>query len=546
MLDRILAGGTVYDGNGGKAIRADIGIKDGEIVAIGALDDREGPRLDACGLSIAPGFIDLHGHSDVSLIIEPSAASLTGQGVTSQVVGNCGTSAFPLPPGVPAAKFDPLGISKAWTSAAEYFEALASARPRVDVRSFVGLGTVRRLALGKNANRPATTGERDAIVAEVLEAMSAGAAGASLGLHFEPDLYADRAELESVCRAVAAADGVVAVHLRDYGALLSAAIDEALSLARVSGSRLHVSLLHAFGRPSWRSLPQVLDRLDDAREQGIDVTCEFLLWPTVGAWDGWRAVLEPGAYDWASPDWAMLRRLAVDRDTRMDLAATLEERRRRPKSGFSEEYLCFSDWRDISLEALPPDSAFGAFLGWSITAIGEELDVPEADVLLDLLADRPEATMLLHRTLSEEDVAACVSWPHAFLGLDAVATRRSRLGQPWNTMQIHPRHFGATARLFDEFVRRRRLLSPGAAITRLTRGPASVVGWADRGLVSVGMRADLVVLDLDHFAPTGTWTDTAAPVSGLQHVIAAGIDVYPEEPQEVHPTMDSANGGNRR
>jgi N-acyl-D-aspartate/D-glutamate deacylase len=532
MLDRILAGGMLFDGAGGDGVRADVGIVGDAIVAIGALDDLDGPRLDVSGLSVAPGFIDLHGHSDASLVIEPSAASLVGQGVTSQVVGNCGASVFPLPPGSPAAKFDPLGVSRAWSTAGEYFEALESAAPSIGVRSFVGLGTVRRLILGDDVNRPATSREREAIVAEVAEAMSAGAPGASLGLHFEPDLHADRVELDAVCASIAAADGVVAVHLRDYGARLSSAVDEALDLARVSHARLHISLLHAFGRTSWGSLPKMLERLDRARDEGVEVTCEFLLWPTVGAWDGWRAVLEPEIYDWTDPDWPMLRGIAREHGTRRALAAAIEQRRRRSKSGFYEEYLSFSNWDDISLEGVPPDSAYAPFVGQSIMEVAAIVDRPAPDVFLVRLADRPDTTMLLHRTLSDDDVAACVAWPDAYLGLDAVATRRSRLGEPWNTMQIHPRHFGATARLFDEYVRKRRLLSPGEAARRLTSGPASIVGWTDRGRVSLGSRADLVVFDLDHFAPTATWTDRAAPVTGLHHVLVAGRDVNSDAQHE--------------
>jgi N-acyl-D-aspartate/D-glutamate deacylase len=522
MPDLVIRGGTVYSGLGDAPTQLDLAVEGGRISAMAPRIEAPAQQtIDATGLAVTPGFIDLHGHSDISLGVDPSAASLLGQGITTQLIGNCGSSAFPLPDGEPAAKFDPDGISRAWATAAEYFERLRGAGPGVNVASLVGLGTVRRLVLA-GESREATRSEIATIVAETDQAFSEGAVGVSFGLHFEPDLHASTEELMAVARLAARRRRVVAVHLRDYGRQLLPAVDEVLDLARQTGVSVHISLLHAFGRAVHGSIPAVIDHLDTARESGIDVTCEALLWPTVGAWDGLRATLPEAVYDWRSPDWDQLQATARSRDSRRHLAEAIEQRRTSERNGFYEEYLRFADWRDVMLCRVGAGSEFAEWVGQDIASVADATNRAPVDVLLDLIGEGGKELFLLHRTLSEDDLDACLSWSHAYIGLDAIATSSARRTEQWNTMQLHPRHFGTTARLFSHFVRARSVLSEPEAMRRLTSGPAAVLGLSDRGVLAVGGAADIVVLDLSAFATVGTWADPAHSPTGIAAVVVNG------------------------
>ncbi len=530
MFDLVVAGGVVLDGTASNGFAANVGVI-GDRVEVVTADALDGAVVvDATACAVAPGFIDMHGHSDISLVLNPSAESLVAQGITTQVLGNCGSSAFPLPGGSTLRKFDPDGISAEWESMADYRSRLPASLA-VNPVLLVGLGTVRRACMGDTPNRPATDTERAAICTHVDACLEAGAAGVSLGLHFEPDLHADQAELLEVSQLVGRHDALLVVHLRDYGQHLLTAVMEALELARRGGCRLHVSLLHAFGRPAWGSVGEALALLDDARAEGAETSTDLLLWPTVGAWDGMRAIFPPEVWDWRSPDWSSLQRTLFDRDARAALASVIERRRRAPRQGFYAEYLVFSDWADVTIEDCDSSGPNVALRGLDLVSAAGVAGVSPVDLLLRLVAEEGQALMLLHRRLSEADVETVARWPHSYLGLDAIATSPSRVGEPWNTMQPHPRHFRSTGRLLGHFVRDRRLLTIGEAAHRLTGGPARALRLGGRGEIRPGSHADLVVFQADEIGASADWRSPTMHPSGIEAVIVNG-----------RPTVIAASG----
>lgn len=527
QLDLVIERGRVVDGCGNPWFAGDIGIKGDRIRAIGRLTRvNAAKRIDADGRYVAPGFIDVHAHSDFALTINRHAHSQVGQGITTEVVGNCGFGAFPRKPATRNLLFDPPGVEGDWETAEEYLQVLGSAPTGDNVAALMGLGTVRKLVVG-DADRPATKAELDAMRSEVAAAMEAGAFGVSTGLDYPPSSYATVDELVALCEVVADYGGVYASHLRGYTDTAVESVCEAIEIGERSGVAVQLSHMNVFGRPYWGQVEKIVDTVNEARERGVDVTADIMAYPTAGAWWAPRAIFPESHYDWQAEQSGQLDRLRkflADPKEREQLKQLVEERRSMPKSGFHEELLIFSDWRDIYLAETRADSELAIFRGKSFAEIAEQVGAEPVDVFFDSILSEGDDWSAVNIAISQDEADHLIKQPWMMFGTDSIATSIDRWQEPYNTIMSHPRHYATYVRILTDLVRDRRLLTLEDAVRKMTSLAAARFRLQGRGRLAVGAYADLVVFDLDRLAEVATWRQPRQHPRGIEAVIVNGVE----------------------
>lgn len=509
MLDLKIEGALVLDGTGAAAERADVGIRDDTVVAVGDLSrERAGRTLLATGRVVAPGFIDMHSHSDWRLWANRRAESKVRQGVTTEVVGNCGFSPMPVSDAYLEdlrgfALAVPAGLDFRWRSVREYLDALDGEGLAVNVIQLVGHGALRVAVMGF-ARRPPSGRELAVMQRWLAEGLEAGAWGLSTGLIYAPGSYATTEELVAIARA-ARGRGLYASHIRGEGATLLPALREAIRVGTEAELPVQVSHLKAAGRAQWGRMADALALLDEAADAGVDVAAD--VYPYTASSTALRALL---------PDWALeggrgalLARLR-DPDTRGRLRRALEE----PEQG--QPLGDRLAWSDIMIATCPrcPDIE-GRRLDELAAARGE----PPTQTLLELLlaADGEVAVVLFQ--LHEDDLRRALVHPRVMIGSDGSAlapTGELGGGKP------HPRSYGTFPRVLGRYVREERVLSLATAVHKMTALPARRLGLRDRGVIRPGARADLVVFDPRRVADEATYDQPHRYPSGIEHVLVNG------------------------
>ena len=524
-FDLVIVGGRVVDGAGNPWRNADVGIRDGRIVAVGRIDPGGAKVLDAKGRYVMPGFIDVHAHSDFSLTINPDAESQVGQGITTEVIGNCGFSAYPRMPKTHNLLFDPPGVDGDWGTPAEYFEVLGR-RPLGDnVVSLLGHGTIRHAVIGGEDRAP-TPDELDAMCQLLREAMASGTAGMSTGLDYVPGIYADVDELVALGRVIAEFGGTYASHLRGYTDTLEAAVAEAIEIGERSGCAIQLSHMDIFGRGNWGRSAMVIEMVEAARARGVDVTADMMSYPTAGAWWAPRALFPEDVYAWRTPSREAIPPLVAqlqDPARRAELREIVEQRRTMAKKGFHEELLIFSTWEDIYVNGVADGSPNAALVGRSIADVAAERGVEPVDLYFDLLLAEGSDLSSTHIAIGEEDYIAFCQAPWMMFGTDSIATNPEISDQPFNTIMAHPRHYANFVRILTNHVRDRGWLRLEDAVRKMCSLPARRFGVLDRGLIAPGMAADIVVVDLESAAEVATWIDPRQQPTGLDYVIVNGV-----------------------
>ncbi|PZF85862.1 N-acyl-D-amino-acid deacylase family protein [Jiangella anatolica] len=490
-----LRGGDVLDGLGGPAVRADVLVRAGVVVAHGTPDT----VIDVTGLVVCPGFVDLHSHSDLTLLSAPRAPSKVRQGVTTEVVGNCGLGVAPIAADVAELRaaagyldLDP-AVPLDWQGFGEYLDALAAARTSVNVAALVPHLPLHAAAAGWD-DGPA---DLDRLRGLLAESFAAGAAGVSTGLCYGPLVHAGEDELTAI-GAVAAEHGrVFAWHLRDYGAGLLDAVDEALRVAERTGCRTQLSHLVSVGRKNWGGVAAALERVDAARDRGLDVAVD--VYPYLAG----NAPLSQLLPAWAQNGGAdaMKVRLA-DPDVRARVATEWQD-------------LPWT-WDEITVSRVPagPDDAA---TGRTLAQLGDH----PADVALDLLHRHGNAVLAVGTGRSEDDLLAALRHPASVIGSDGLALDPDG---PTGAGQPHPRSYGTYPRLLRDYVGPGRL-SLAEAVAKCTSAPAERAGLRDRGVLAPGRPADIVVLDPAAVADRATYTDPQRYPGGIALVMVNGTAV---------------------
>jgi N-acyl-D-aspartate/D-glutamate deacylase len=481
--DVLVQGGTVYDGTGAPGVAADVGIVGGRIAATGALAGA-GARtvLDARGLAVAPGFIDLHSHADGTLFDDPNAESVLRQGVTTVVVGQDGFSRF--------------------ASLGTFFEGVERLSPAVNVASMIGLGTVRESVMGEE-NRPATAAELARMVALVEAALAEGACGASSGLEYTPGAFASLEELMALCRPLGARGLVYATHLRNEDERLLEAIDEAIAVARGAGCPLHISHLKTSGPRNWSKLDQVFARLEQARTvERVDLS--FDRYPYT-AYQTTLTNLFPAWSRDGGAD-AFLARLADPvMGERLRLAALAKVE-------------TIGGWDNVMVSAVAHEAdraAEGQRLGSYAAALGAS----PYETAVGLLQRSRGDVGMVGFAMSEENLVRLLSHPLGMVASDGSAVAlegAARRGHP------HPRSLGTFARVLGVYVREKKVLTLEQAIHKLSGFPAARARLKGRGLLAPGMAADVVVFDPASVADRATYPQPFAYATGVRAVLVNG------------------------
>jgi len=484
----------IVDGTGAPAVPGELVIDGGTISAVeppGTVPPDATDVVDAGGRIVCPGFIDVHSHADNAPVLATDDLTKINQGVTTEVIGNCGSSLAPIRPGDeesfshgPGRLF---GIEPGdWRSSTEWFAAIDTAGTVTNLCPLVGHGTLRQAVLGPTAVRP--TADDLAAMGRLLdEALDAGAFGLSTGLIYPPGRYADTAEVVALARQLPA-DRVYASHIRNEGAGLLAAIDEAVEIGRAAGCRVQVSHLKASGRANWGAVEPALGRLDAARAAGLPVTQD--VYPYTASSTGLTATLSGWLLD-AGPTEA-LRRLR-DPDVLARLRAEAD-----PDYG----RIMISSTRSHSYE------------GRRVPELAAELGLDPFDTVVRILLEEQLHVTTVLFTMSEDDVRTVLRSRYSAIGSDGLPPGLG--GTP------HPRLYGTFPRVLGEYVRRQRVLGIEEAIRRMTSLPAAIFGVPSRGVVAPGMIADLVCFDPDTVDHEGGYQDPAVPPTGFAWVMQAG------------------------
>lgn len=506
VSDLLLVGGLIVDGTGSAARPGSVLIAGDRIEAVLEPGDPEPSgveRVDANGRVVTPGFIDVHSHSDVSPMVEPGMDSMLRQGVTTLVVGNCGTSAFPaseLEDVAALAGAEAFDLGEPWSTFAEYLERVDASHPAINVAALVGHGSLRRAALAEQRRSPSAD-ETSAMTGLLEDALDAGAVGMSSGLIYDPGMHAATDELAALAGAMARRGGLYASHIRGESGTVFDAVTECIEVGRRAGVPSHVSHLKVEGRAMWGRAGELLELIDRERERGADVSADqypYTAWETglVAALPSWTTAAELPA---ALAD-------AADRD-RLVQAISLGEDGEGVGPGIG--------WDRVAIGSHIPEPGL---TGRTIASIAEERGVEPAEAIVDLLLADPHTGMVGHG-MHEDDVRAILSRPDVMVGTDGVAiSPTGRLG----AFAVHPRYYGTFPRLLGRYVRDERLLSLEAAVRKMSALPAERFGLAGRGVIEPGAFADLVVFDPGTVADTATFETPHRFADGIALVVVNG------------------------
>lgn len=472
--DLLIRNGTVVDGTGAPGRKANVAVANERIAAVGEIEGQAKREIDASGLIVAPGFIDVHSHDDVALMSNPGLDFKAAQGVTTVVCGNCGAGVAPVNERMQA--YYKLGVEGilgpvqefAWSTIGEFYDAVRAARPSVNAAFLVPHNPVRVAAMGTE-RRPPTDAELAEMKEYVAEGMEAGAVGFSTGLIYRPGAYAQTEELIELAKVAARFGGIYASHIRGEGAELMQAVQEALRIGEEAGLPVQISHHKAAGRENWGRTKESLALIDETRARGVDVTID--VYPYVASSTALAAYVHRG-------------RLMPQVDPHDLMVAAVKHQHEYEGKRLDEI---------ASIMDLPPDQAAGR-----------------------LLQEEDNAVVIVHFSMEEGDVRRVLQHEACMVGSDGIP---SPGGKP------HPRLYGTFARVLGHYVRDEGLCSLEDVVRRMSALPAGKFRLADRGELRPGAWADIVVFDLERIDDIATYEDPRRYPSGVSYVFVNGSAV---------------------
>jgi len=474
-VDLVIRAATVYDGSGGRALQTDVGVAADRIAAIGDLAAEPAAQVvDATGLALAPGFVDVHSHDDFAVFLTPEMDFKVGQGVTTDVVGNCGLGAAPFSAARAYLAFFGAdrrsNVLPEWDDYAGYLDAVDHDPPSCNVSVLAAHGPLRLDAMG-NARRPAAEAEVAHMADALGAALDAGCVGFSSGLIYEPGRYADTAELIALAQVMGGIGGLYATHMRDEGLHLLDAVREAIEIGERGGVPVQISHHKASNPAAWGLVRQSLALIDEARARGIDVTADQ--YPYTAGSTSLFAVVQNAEEGIAGP----------------------------------------ADWTRIAVASSPGHPEWE---GRTIAELGDAMDREPIDAAKAIIDAEGYGAVVIIHSMDEDDVRTVMAHPTTMIGSDGIPTLT---GKP------HPRLYGTFARVLGHYARDERVLPIEEAVHRMTGLPATKFGLTDRGSIVEGAYADLVLFDPATVDDVATYESPRRHPAGIHGVWVNGTAV---------------------
>ena len=512
-FDVVIRNGRIIDGTGSPWYSGDIGIINGRIAQIGVLKDSPAKRvIDAQGRVVAPGFIDMLGQSELSILVNPHLPSKIFQGITTEITGE-GGSVAPLNKKLIAADrggFSHYKVKPDWLTFQEYFARLEKQGMGINMASYVGATQVRRIVLG-DVNRAPSAEELERMKALVREAMEQGAVGLSTALQYAPAPYAKTEELIALAAEAAKYGGIYATHMRSEGDGIDDALDEAFRIGREAKIPVEIWHLKAAGKQNWNRMPEIVARIEAARASGVDVSANTYAYP---AWfNSFSAFIPPWAHD--GGEMKMVERL---KDPEM--------RARIRKEMMTADSTWDNEWQEIPgpeaiLVSVVQNPKLLPLQGKTIKAIADERGKDAIDTIMDLLMEDPGMSVAVF-AMSEKDIALALQQPWVSVDNDSQGTAPDGL---LGKEHPHPRAYGTFPRILRKYVREEKLLTLQDAIRKFSALPAQRMRLTDRGVLKQGLWADIVVFDPEKIRDLATFENPNQLAEGMEFVLVNGVPV---------------------
>jgi N-acyl-D-amino-acid deacylase len=513
LYDVLIRHGKIFDGTGNPWFRSDVAIEKGRIAALGDLASASADTtIDAKDMVVCPGFIDMHSHSDFVLLINPLAESKVRQGVTTEVIGNCGLSAAPLNDQLKEdiqmtmPMLEEADLELIWSTMGEYMRLLQSKGVALNVAPLVGNSNIRVFALGFE-NRGPNKKELEEMKKALTEAIEDGAFGMSTGLIYPPSCYADTKEIVELAKVVAHHGGIYTSHIRGEGFTLIDAVKEAIQIGESANIPVEISHHKASGKANWGKVRQTLQMMEEAREKGVDVTCD--VYPYTAGSTGLDSILPPNAYEGGVEK--LIERLRNPK-TRREIK---EEMMRTSEEG-EPDTLGRPGWDSIMISYC---KGHPNFEGEIIEDIAKEKGLDPFEFVFNLLIEEKASVSIVLFTMCEEDMRYVLSHRLSMIGSDSSARA------PYGVLgkgKPHPRTYGTFPRILGRYVKKEGILTMENAIRKMTSLPAQKLKLRDRGLIREDMWADIVIIDPKRVADQATYQNPHRYPEGIKYVLVNG------------------------
>ncbi len=514
QYDLLILRGHIIDGSGSPWFEGSVAVKNGKIVDVGRLGNATARQvIDAAGLVVAPGFIDLHSHSDFTLLVDGNAQSKIRQGVTTEILGESESAGPVQGPAVP--EFDKdlekLGLQRDWTTLGEYFARVQKQGTSVNIASYVGSGQVRMDVMG-NVDRPPTAEEMEKMRELVDQAMRDGAIGVSSGLIYAPNMFGKTRELIELAKIAARYGGIYTSHIRGEAAHGVQAIEEAIQIGEKAGLPVHILHFKVAGKSNWGRMGEQVKAIQAARDRGLDITADQ--YPYIAAMTGLQQCLPP----------KYLEGTLQERVARLKDPKVRAEIRKAITTGLpgwdDNEVQNVGGWHGVLVASVQkPENK--KYEGTRMDEVASMMGKDAADALCDLLVSEGGSAYAIYFSMSEPDVELAIKQPWVGIGSDGSAVNPDMTfeGKP------HPRFYGSFPRVLGVYVREKEVLTLPDAIRKMTSLSAQITGLTDRGLLRPGMAADITIFDPKIVSDKATFESPRQYAAGIPYVIVNGVVV---------------------
>jgi len=517
MLDFLIKNGKIYDGLGGKPYKKNIGIKDDRIEIITSNEPPAHKLIDAVGLAISPGFIDIHSHTDFTISDNPKAESKVMQGITTEVVGMCGFSPAPVNDNYFADLMDyftnTITLSKEeklqwrWKNLYEFYEEIEKKGISVNLAPLLGYGTL-RIAYSGFSNKPniLLPEQQKKILYQIEKEMEAGIWGISTALEYPPCSYCDVEEIAKSCKIVKKFNGIYSTHMRnENGRKVFTSLEEAIKVAQISEVNLEIAHLKVAFKEGWGKAPEILNRIHQERKRGIEINADQYPYPAWGS-----SILDFLPKEMVYKGINYWRNYLLEKENRKEIIHFIKNNLDGPEKGMGWEGIIIADTKTKNNEVI---------VGKSIHELSIIRKIEPEELIIDLLIEKEGYVKLIIFCMKEEDIKTIMKDSLVMIGSDGRAV--SPYGKFANT-HPHPRYYGTYPRILGRYVREEKVISLSEAIRKMTYMPATKIGLKDRGQITEGAFADIVIFNPQTVIDNATFKNPHCFSSGIREVIVNG------------------------